>query len=115
VEVQVLGILIPTKVRQDAARAILASDLVCNPPYYRQRLVQKDLVGRPEVDERWDVSLWDNNDVHWPERACVAKSKDFVRFRNDFDGRAATQRLVAIEVFAHARPVRQTLAVSRAA
>jgi hypothetical protein len=101
VKVQVLGILIPTEVGQDPARSILARNLVCNSAYYRQHFVQENLVGSPEVNQRWYVPLWNDNDMHWPEWPCMPESKDFVRLRNDFDRRPATERFVAIEVLAH--------------
>jgi len=47
------------------------------------------------------MTLWNHDDVHWPERARVAKSKNFVGLGYDFDRRPTTERLIAIEIPAH--------------
>src|SRR5262249_52985725 len=100
-EVQMLRILIPTQVGQDPASSSLTFIPACAFHNTRQYFVQKGLVRTAEVDQRRDMPLWDNNDVHWPERARMTKGKHLIRLGNDLDRRPAVKCLVAIEIFAH--------------
>jgi len=50
VEVQMLGILVPTEVRQHPARPVFSRNLVGNFAYHGQHLMQKYLVRSPQVD-----------------------------------------------------------------
>src|SRR5215470_9129912 len=101
VEVQVLGILISTQIGEDAARPVLARDLAGDLTDNGEDFVQNDLVGTSEIDQRGDVPLRNDDDVHWPERPRVAKREHLVGLRDNVHRCPATERLIAIEVLAH--------------
>ena len=103
-KVQVLRLLVAAEIREHAARPVLARDLVGDAPDDREDLVQQRVTMLTEVDQRRDVRFGNDDDVHRPEGSRVTEGEHVVGFQDDVDGRAATQRFVAVEVRRRAPP-----------
>jgi hypothetical protein len=101
VEMQMLGVLVLAEVCQDAGGTVLQRDMLGDPPYDREELMEGRFVRVAEVDQGRDVLFGDDHDVDGPVWAGVVKCQHISGFQHDVDRCPAAERLIAVEVLGH--------------
>ena len=99
--VQVFRVLVTAEVGQDATRAVLCEDVLRDFTNHAKHLNQKWTIRLFERDQRRDVTLRNDHDVHGPERERVVIREHIIRFANNHYRRAPAQYFVAVKVFSH--------------
>ena len=87
--VQVFRVLVPSQISQHTARAMLGKDVLRHFTNHFQHFKQQWTIRFFERDQRRDVTLRNDDDVHGPERARVVIREHVIGFANDFYRRAA--------------------------
>jgi len=80
-EMEVLGVLVATKVRKDPAGTVFGSHVRCNAPDNGKELTEKLVIAVRRKDIG-DMRLRGNDYVHRPVRLGVMKRKDAICFKD---------------------------------
>lgn len=67
----------------------------------REQFVQKVILVRPQVKQRSDVPLRNDDNVHVPAGASVSIGKYIYGLAHTFDLDQPTQDVLAVKIFAH--------------
>lgn len=97
-KVQMLGILILTQIRQHASRPVFLYHISRDALDSFEQFSKNWFFLFRDSDERRDVFLWHDDNVHGPEWFRVIKGEDVIGFEHVFDSRFAAQYFVAVEI-----------------
>ena len=100
-EMQVLGVLVFTKIGGNTATAVLRLDLGSYLTYDVQQPMNKGYVVTTQVRQRWNMNFRHYNYMDRPVGPRMVKRQHVVRLANDLDGRSPAQGFVTIEVVRH--------------
>ena len=99
--VQVFRILVPAEIRQHSTGAMFRKYFLRHFTNHAEHLKQQWAIRLFERNQRGDVTLRNDHDVHGPERARVVIREHVIRFADDFYRRAPAKYFITVEVFSH--------------
>lgn len=100
-EMQVLGILVSTKIGGNTATAVLRFNLGSYLTYDVQQPMNNGYVVTTQVRQRWDMNFRHYNYMDRPVGPRMVKRQHVVRLSHDLDRRSPAQGFVTIEVVRH--------------